>query len=239
MLQHRPDRHRTQQGAAGHLGCHLSNHNLVVTHTHPAPAVVLVFCLSLLYVRRGGRRVNSLIVTHPRWCPVRPRTARSSLIRALTCCIAGLIGTAPSKELLDIWNMDNHKLHALVLTSTLVFCMHAVPQVSSALSPARSCCTSGACILTNCMHCINVGVLYACCVAGLIGTAPSKELLDIWNSREGALVKDGPEGTTLGGVLHTRPLGGWMCLLFSKTVHSVRCIWQLCCNIQAQLLLFA
>jgi hypothetical protein len=44
-------------------------------------------------------------------------------------------------------------------------------------------------------------------LTGLIGTAPSKELLDIWNSREGALVKDGPEGTTLGGVLHTRPLG--------------------------------
>ncbi|KAF6260785.1 formamidase [Scenedesmus sp. NREL 46B-D3] len=41
---------------------------------------------------------------------------------------------------------------------------------------------------------------------GLIGTAPSKELLDIWNEREGALVQDGPDGTTLGGVLHTRPL---------------------------------
>ena len=42
---------------------------------------------------------------------------------------------------------------------------------------------------------------------GLIGTAPSKELLDIWNEREGALVAAGPGGTTLGGVLHTRPLG--------------------------------
>ncbi|KAI8470333.1 MAG: formamidase [Monoraphidium minutum] len=41
---------------------------------------------------------------------------------------------------------------------------------------------------------------------GLIGTAPSKELLDIWNEREGALVAAGPEGTTLGGILHTRPL---------------------------------
>lgn len=41
---------------------------------------------------------------------------------------------------------------------------------------------------------------------GLIGTAPSQELLDIWNEREGALVQAGPEGTTLGGVLHTRPL---------------------------------
>ena len=42
--------------------------------------------------------------------------------------------------------------------------------------------------------------------AGLIGTAPSKELLDIWNEREGQLVKDGPDSVTLGGVLHTRPL---------------------------------
>ncbi|KIY94358.1 formamidase [Monoraphidium neglectum] len=42
---------------------------------------------------------------------------------------------------------------------------------------------------------------------GLIGTAPSKELLDIWNEREGALVEAGPEATTLGGILHTRPLG--------------------------------
>lgn len=41
---------------------------------------------------------------------------------------------------------------------------------------------------------------------GLIGTAPSHELLDIWNERERALVAEGPEGTTLGGVLHTRPL---------------------------------
>eukprot|EP00775_Hariotina_reticulata_P010055 gene10055-10211_t len=41
---------------------------------------------------------------------------------------------------------------------------------------------------------------------GLIGTAPSKELLDIWNKRETALVEAGPEATTLGGVLHTRPL---------------------------------
>ena len=29
--------------------------------------------------------------------------------------------------------------------------------------------------------------------AGLIGTAPSAELLDIWNTRERALVEDGPE----------------------------------------------
>jgi formamidase len=42
--------------------------------------------------------------------------------------------------------------------------------------------------------------------AGLIGTAPSKELLDIWNEREGKLVSDGPNAVTLGGVLHTRPL---------------------------------
>ena len=42
---------------------------------------------------------------------------------------------------------------------------------------------------------------------GLIGTAPSQELLDIWNEREGKLVEDGDKAITLGGVLHTRPLG--------------------------------
>lgn len=42
---------------------------------------------------------------------------------------------------------------------------------------------------------------------GLIGTAPSHELLKIWNDREGALVENGPEALTLGGHLHTRPLG--------------------------------
>lgn len=43
---------------------------------------------------------------------------------------------------------------------------------------------------------------------GLIGTAPSKELLAMWNEREGALVaKEGtPEEPTLCGCLHTRPL---------------------------------
>ena len=42
---------------------------------------------------------------------------------------------------------------------------------------------------------------------GLIGTAPSQELLDIWNEREKKLVDDGDKAITLGGVLHTRPLG--------------------------------
>ena len=42
---------------------------------------------------------------------------------------------------------------------------------------------------------------------GLIGTAPSKELLDMWNTREKALVDAGDQATTLCGVLHTRPLG--------------------------------
>lgn len=41
---------------------------------------------------------------------------------------------------------------------------------------------------------------------GLIGTAPSKELLDIWNKREKALVDDGENALTLGKHLHTRPL---------------------------------
>ena len=42
---------------------------------------------------------------------------------------------------------------------------------------------------------------------GLIGTAPSQELLDIWNEREKKLVDDGEKAVTLGGILHTRPLG--------------------------------
>uniref|UniRef100_A0A7S1XAR8 Formamidase n=1 Tax=Compsopogon caeruleus TaxID=31354 RepID=A0A7S1XAR8_9RHOD len=41
---------------------------------------------------------------------------------------------------------------------------------------------------------------------GLIGTAPSKELLDIWNKRESDLVENGPDALTLGQHLHTRPL---------------------------------
>lgn len=41
---------------------------------------------------------------------------------------------------------------------------------------------------------------------GLIGTAPSKELLDIWNAREKALVEEGEKSVTLGKHLHTRPL---------------------------------
>lgn len=43
--------------------------------------------------------------------------------------------------------------------------------------------------------------------AGLIGTAPSAELLAIWNERETALVDAGENAITLGSCLHTRPLG--------------------------------
>ena len=41
---------------------------------------------------------------------------------------------------------------------------------------------------------------------GLIGTAPSPELLKIWNDREKALVDAGPDACTLGKHLHARPL---------------------------------
>ena len=41
---------------------------------------------------------------------------------------------------------------------------------------------------------------------GLIGTAPSAELLEIWNKRERKLENNGPEKITLGSHLHTRPL---------------------------------
>jgi hypothetical protein len=49
-------------------------------------------------------------------------------------------------------------------------------------------------------------MLRTCLAPGLIGTAPSKELLDIWNEREAKLVADGPNALTLGAHLHTRPL---------------------------------
>lgn len=41
---------------------------------------------------------------------------------------------------------------------------------------------------------------------GLIGTAPSSELLEIWNKREAELVENGPDAFTLGSHLHSRPL---------------------------------
>lgn len=41
---------------------------------------------------------------------------------------------------------------------------------------------------------------------GLIGTAPSHELLAIWNEREKVLVDEGENALTLGKHLHTRPL---------------------------------
>lgn len=41
---------------------------------------------------------------------------------------------------------------------------------------------------------------------GIIGTAPSRELLDIWNEREKALVEHGIESLKLCDVLHSRPL---------------------------------
>ncbi|GFH09876.1 formamidase, partial [Haematococcus lacustris] len=41
---------------------------------------------------------------------------------------------------------------------------------------------------------------------GLIGTAPSHELLEIWNKRETQLVEEGDKAITLGGILHSRPL---------------------------------
>ncbi|XP_057960308.1 uncharacterized protein LOC131152439 [Malania oleifera] len=41
---------------------------------------------------------------------------------------------------------------------------------------------------------------------GVIGTAPSKELLDIWNERERELEENGPQSLKLCEVLHSRPL---------------------------------
>ena len=42
---------------------------------------------------------------------------------------------------------------------------------------------------------------------GLIGTAPSAELLKIWNDRERGLHDTDPESVTLASCLHTRPMG--------------------------------
>ena len=44
---------------------------------------------------------------------------------------------------------------------------------------------------------------------GLIGTAPSHELLALWNKRERALVEEGEKARTLCAHLATRPLGEW------------------------------
>lgn len=41
---------------------------------------------------------------------------------------------------------------------------------------------------------------------GIVGTAPSKELLEIWNERERKLVEEGTEKMTLASVLHCRPM---------------------------------
>jgi len=57
--------------------------------------------------------------------------------------------------------------------------------------------------------------------AGLIGTAPSAELLAIWNERERKLNADGPDAVTLGGA---RPGPGWssgVVLMLSFSVQGV------------------
>lgn len=61
---------------------------------------------------------------------------------------------------------------------------------------------------------------------GLIGTAPSKELLDIWNKREAQLEKEGADAITLGAVLHTRPLANLpqaKGALLGKVGHNLDC----------------
>ena len=56
--------------------------------------------------------------------------------------------------------------------------------------------------------CVCVGVRFPGLIhPGLIGTAPSHELLKIWNDRESKLVEDGEKNLSLTNVLHTRPLG--------------------------------
>ncbi len=86
----------------------------------------------------------------------------------------------------------------------LLFGRQAETSECSAANPKCTCLTLLCCSQPHANICCP-GLIHP----GLIGTAPSKELLDIWNTRERALVEAGPEGTTLGGVLHTRPLGEW------------------------------
>ena len=54
--------------------------------------------------------------------------------------------------------------------------------------------------------------------AGLIGTAPSPELLAIWNERERKLNSDGPDALTLGGA---RPFPG----VFQSVHASYQASW--------------
>jgi len=56
-------------------------------------------------------------------------------------------------------------------------------------------------------HVYNAGVRFPGLIhPGLIGTAPSKELLDIWNAREASLVNGSVQPSTLCDILHQRPL---------------------------------
>lgn len=71
---------------------------------------------------------------------------------------------------------------------------------------------------------VNAGVRFPGLIhPGLIGTAPSQELLDIWNEREKKLVDDGDKKITLGGVLQTRPLGRLLCLPLPTPTDCMQC----------------
>jgi len=62
--------------------------------------------------------------------------------------------------------------------------------------------------------------------AGLIGTAPSAELLAIWNERERKLNADGPDAVTLGGA---RPGPGTALLELSTRVDDeLQCARRAC-----------
>lgn len=118
----------------------------------------------------------------------------------------GLIGTAPSHQLLDILTSRGSALDAPRPHEQQCSALVALHKTEVSVLPSAY-----------------VGVRFAGLIhPGLIGTAPSQQLLDIWNQREAALVEAGPEATTLGGVLHTRPLGerGFLCNCFS-TVDSI------------------
>ena len=92
-------------------------------------------------------------------------------------------------------------IHKSADFGTLIFAKHklgcpcpSAVQLCEVVGPTRVGC------------CLTVSSFAA---AGLIGTAPSAELLAIWNERERKLNADGPDAVTLGGT----PRGSRMTML--------------------------
>lgn len=97
---------------------------------------------------------------------------------------------------------------------------------SDAQCLALPCASGDPCDRTITGHMICAGVRFPGLIhPGLIGTAPSQELLDIWNEREKKLVDDGEKAVTLGGILHTRPLGRSLFPSLPPSSACMQCPW--------------